>query len=491
MQDTQDLKLMLDSRVPLVVIESYEENKVINLLLRVAREKQRSLHRWSVTDGMTRLGFGPQLTPKEREYQDPSDALEHIKRQAEPGIYLFCDLHPYLGDQPHNVRLLKDIALNHGAVPHAVVLLSHRLKLPPEIARYSASFELSLPSDEQIMAIIREEATHYARQNDRERIKADPKTLRQLLACLQGLSRTDVRRLVRIAIWQDGAITRDDLPAVNKAKFALMDMEGVMSFEYETSDFSQVAGLDNLKRWLAARSEVFRGQDNGLEPPKGILLLGIQGGGKSLAAKAVAGTWQLPLLRLDLGALYNKYHGETERNLREALQLADAMAPCVLWLDELEKALSQGGGDNGTSRRLLGTLLTWMAERKSRVFLTATSNDISQLPPELIRKGRLDEIFFVDLPDAEVRQAIFEIHLRKRELDPAQYDLERLAVASEGFSGAEIEQAVVAARYSAGYQGVSGAQLLEEIAGTSPLSVVMAEQLQQLRAWAAERTIPA
>ncbi|WP_347330870.1 AAA family ATPase [Marinimicrobium locisalis] len=491
MQDAHDLKLMLDSRVPLVVIETHEENKTITLLQRVARDKNRTFYRWSVTDGLIRLGFGPQLVPKKREHQDPSEVLEHIKQAQTPGIYLLCDLHPYLTDQPHNVRLLKDIALNHGQVPHAVILLSHRLNLPPEISRYSASFQLSLPSDERILAIIREEARHYAEQNGQKRIKTDNKTLRRLMANLQGLSASDVRRLVRIAIWQDGAITEEDLPVVNEAKFSLLDMGGVMSYEYETADFSQVAGLDNLKQWLQARAQAFHSRDPGMEQPRGILLLGVQGGGKSLAAKAVAGTWNLPLLRLDVGALYNKYHGETERNLREALAMADAMAPCVLWLDEIEKGLAQGNSDDGTSRRMLGTLLTWMAERKNSVFFTATSNDISRLPPELIRKGRVDEIFFVDLPDASVRQAIFDIHLRKRDLNPDLFDLKQLGEASEGFSGAEIEQAIVAARYGSERTGIATECILREIANTSPLSVVMAEKLQHLRQWAAERTIPA
>jgi len=205
----------------------------------------------------------------------------------------------------------------------------------------------------------------------------------------------------------------------------------------------------------------------------------------------VAGTWNLPLLRLDVGALYNKYHGESERNLRDALAMADAMSPCVLWLDEIEKGMSQSGSDNGTSKRLLGTLLTWMAERKSQVFLTATSNDISGLPPELIRKGRMDEIFFVDLPDAKVRRMIFEIHLKKRELNPERFNLDMLAQATEGFSGAEIEQALVAARYNAEQKPLTTDHILHEIGNTSPLSVVMAEPLQKLRRWAAERTVPA
>jgi len=491
MQDTHDLKLMLDARNPLVVIESHEERKATNLLLHVARQQGKPLYRWSVTDGLSNPGFGPQLTPKGKQHEDATEVLEHIKKQTKPAIYLLCDLHPYLNEHPQNIRLLKDIALNHGAVPHSLVLLSHRLQLPAEISRYSTSFQLSLPSDERIMAIIREEAKHYSAQNGNVRIKTDNATLRKLLANLQGLSPGDVRRLVRVAIWQDGAITDDDLPAVNKAKFALLDMDGAMSFEYDTANFSEVGGLDNLKRWLHSRREAFFDNQAKLEPPKGILLLGVQGGGKSLAAKAVAGTWNLPLLRLDVGALYNKYHGESERNLREALCMADAMSPCVLWLDEIEKGMSQSSSDNGTSKRLLGTLLTWMAERKSQVFLTATSNDISGLPPELIRKGRMDEIFFVDLPDAKVRRLIFEIHLKKRELNPDRFNLDMLAEASEGFSGAEIEQALVGARYNAEQKPLTTDHILQEIGNTSPLSVVMAEPLQQLRQWAAERTVPA
>jgi SpoVK/Ycf46/Vps4 family AAA+-type ATPase len=493
MQDTNDLKLMLDSRIPLIVIETHEEKKAVDMLLRVAREKGRELHRWSITDGLRPMSFGLELQPKSSRLSEPEEVLEHIKKQDRPGVFLLCDLHPFLTDQPKIVRLIKDIALNHLSVPHVLVLLSHRLQLPPEISRYGASFRLALPSDERIMAIIREEARHWSKENNNARLKTDNVTLRKLVANLQGLSASDVRRLVRQAIWNDGAITQDDLPAVNKAKFALMDMEGAMSFEYETADFSQVAGLENLKRWLLARKDAFIGSSSDLESPKGIMLLGIQGGGKSLAAKAVAGAWGLPLLRLDVGALYNKYHGETERNLREALAMADAMAPCVLWLDEIEKAMSQGSSDGGTSRRLLGTLLTWMAERKSQVFLAATSNDISKLPPELIRKGRMDEIFFVDLPDENVRQAIFSIHLSKRELDPTQFDLEQLAAASEGFSGAEIEQAIVAARYCARSESetLSTEHVLRELADTSPLSVIMAEEMQKLRHWAAERTIPA
>jgi SpoVK/Ycf46/Vps4 family AAA+-type ATPase len=251
--------------------------------------------------------------------------------------------------------------------------------------------------------------------------------------------------------------------------------------------------LSNLTRWLLTRRDAFNDENSKLDRPKGILLLGVQGGGKSLAAKAVASLWGLPLMRMDVGALYNKFHGETERNLREALKLADAMSPCVLWLDEIEKGMAQDGNDGGVSQRLLGTLLTWMAERRTRVFIVATSNDISRLPPELIRKGRLDEIFFVDLPELDVRKDIFAIHLRKRDCAITSCNLEQLATATDGFSGSEIEQAIIAALYSAASEGtaLTDAILLREIAATSPLSVVMAEQIAGLRQWAQDRTIPA
>ncbi|HEY5720364.1 MAG TPA: AAA family ATPase, partial [Gammaproteobacteria bacterium] len=221
-------------------------------------------------------------------------------------------------------------------------------------------------------------------------------------------------------------------------------------------------------------------------------LLGVQGAGKSLAAKSVAGAWQVPLLRLDFATLYNKYYGETERNLREALHSAGQMAPCVLWMDEIEKGLA-ADSDGGPSRRILGTLLTWMAERAARVFMVATANDIAALPPELMRKGRFDEVFFVDLPDAAVRAVIFRIHLRKRGLDADAFDLDGLAAASAGFSGAEVEQAVVSALYAAHAERrePATADLLGELGRTRPLSVLMAEQVDALRAWAAERTVPA
>jgi SpoVK/Ycf46/Vps4 family AAA+-type ATPase len=241
---------------------------------------------------------------------------------------------------------------------------------------------------------------------------------------------------------------------------------------------------------------VFRGEGSGtmrLDPPRGVWLLGVQGCGKSLASKAIAGGFGVPLLRLEMASLYNKFHGETERNLREAIERADQMAPCVLWIDEIEKGLAGGSADDGVSRRVLGFLLTWMAERKHPVFLVATANAIEQLPPELLRKGRFDEIFFVDLPDAETRMQILALHLKRRELDPADFDLFLHAGLAEGFSGAELEQAVVSALYAAAADNglLSDAHLQAELRRTRPLSVVMAEKVQALREWARGRTVTA
>lgn len=493
MQDVNEIKLLLDARIPLLVIETFEEKKALDVLLKVANKHNRDVHRWSVTDGLARLNFGPQLVPKGSELNEPEELLRHIKDQLQPAMFVLCDLHPFLVDNAQVVRLLKDIALNHFAVPHTLVLLSHQLSLPAELSRYSAAYALALPNDDKIMEIIREEAKDWSDRHAGARVKTDNVTLKKLVKNLQGMNASDVRRLVRSAIWNDGALNEEDLPRINKAKFALLDMEGIVSFEQQTEDFSNVGGLHNLKRWLQTRCDAFNDDDSKLDRPKGILLLGVQGGGKSLAAKAVAGLWGLPLMRMDVGALYNKFHGETERNLREALKLADAMSPCVLWLDEIEKGMAQDGNDNGVSQRLLGSLLTWMAERRSRVFIVATSNDISRLPPELIRKGRLDEIFFVDLPESVVRQDIFAIHLRKRACELGGFDLVRLAEATAGFSGSEIEQAIIAALYSAAAEAKSlnTELLLREIAATSPLSVVMAEQIAQLRRWAEDRTVPA
>jgi len=495
MQDAQDLAVIISAQVPIIVVETFDEKSAQDLLLRVAREKEKTLYRWTVTDGLQAAGFGLQIE-NDVEYAEADVVLEYLKTRAGPGIYMLCDMHPWLQDNPKAVRLLKDFAMKNDHGPSTLVLVSHRFELPPELSRYSARFSLSLPSEMEILSLVREEARKWGSRHNGQKVRASNRALSGLAATLKGLSHTEVRRLARTAIYDDGAVTEDDIPEINKAKFQLMGMDGVLSYSFESEDFSNLGGMENLKQWLHQRQDAFLFPDkSALDTPKGMLLLGVQGGGKSLAAKAVAGLWQIPMLRLDMGALYNKYYGETERNLRDALSLADQMSPCVLWVDEIEKAITSSEADSGLSQRVLGTLLTWMQERTSQVFMVATSNDVSRLPPELLRKGRFDDLFFVDLPNEATRASIFSIHFAKRDLALENFDIPALAAASEGFSGAEVEQAIVSALYGASNQPAEGQvplatdSVMEEILATAPLSQVMVEKVETLRAWAVERNV--
>ncbi|HHJ16638.1 MAG TPA: AAA family ATPase [Gammaproteobacteria bacterium] len=484
-----DLEILLRSRVPIIVVETRDEKRALDVFRRLALRTGQPVMRWSVTTGLQRIDLDLQAQAHAKE---PDQALAQIKATGTTGLYLLLDFHPYLED-PTLVRMLKEIALGYGKATHTLVFISHACELPDELHALSARFDLSMPDREALKRWVNEEARHWAAAHPGQKVKTDNRTLDQLLKQLGGLTETDARRLIRSAIHDDGAITESDLPDIMQTKYRLLDQGGALSFELDTAEFGDVGGLNALKRWLEQRKHAFLEPDPALDAPRGILLVGVQGGGKSLAAKAVAGLWQLPLLRLDFGTLYNKFFGETERNLRSSLRTAEAMAPCVLWIDEIEKAIASGDYDSGTSKRVLGSLLTWLAERDKPVFLVATANRIDNLPPELIRKGRMDEIFFVDLPDITTRVQIFEIHLRKRDRQPHQFDLLQLAGASDGFSGAEIEQAVVAALYLAKEQNseLGTDHLLTELRQTRPLSVVMAERLQALRDWARDRTVSA
>lgn len=487
--DIRDLQLVLDAKVRLVAIESWDELRVLETLTSVAVQRGTSLVVWSITEGMRRMDFKGSRIESAHEVEA---ALRYVKADLQDGMYVFFDLHPYWQDNPLIVRLIKDIAIAEGAHKPTLILVSHALKLPVEVQRYAARFNLALPSEDELLAIVREEAASWSQKNRGVRVRSDNKTMQQVVKNLRGLSHADARILARSIICDDGAITQEDLPELNKAKFQLLDLEDVLTYEADVARFADVGGLVNLKRWLAERQAAFMA-NNMQDMPKGVLLLGAQGSGKSLAAKAVAGLWGLPLLRLDFATLYNKFFGETERNLREALALAERMSPCVLWMDEVEKGLATGELDGGVSQRILGTLLTWMAERKTPVFVVATANVIKRLPPELMRKGRFDEIFFVDLPEPKVREEIFRIHLQRRELALQYFNLPELAMLTEGYSGAEIEQAVVSALYAAQARQVDvGQQLLVEmLQRTVPLAVLMAEELTALRNWAANRTVHA
>ena len=489
--DIHDLGLMLDSKVKLLVIESWDESRVIETLGALAMNRGLRLFTWSVTSGLA-SDMSSADEAATGETSDPETALRAVKSDPRSNLYVFCDLHPFLEERPKVVRLLREIAMAEGDHRPTIVLLSHALQLPAELQRHSARFALSMPNEDELLRIVNEEAIHWRTRNRGTFVNADGEVLKQVVKNLRGLSHQAARALARTVIWDDGAITTEDLPRLARSKFQLLDLKGVLSLELTSVSLEEIGGLENLKRWLETRRQAFLA--NGAEDvPKGVLLVGVQGCGKSLAAKAVSKSWGLPLLRLDFGCLYNKFFGETERNLRESLALAEQMSPCVLWVDELEKGLAAGANDDGVTHRVLGTLLTWMTERKRSVFIVATSNDIHRLPPELLRKGRFDELFFLDLPTSAVREQIFRIHLKRRGLSPETFDLGALSTASEGFSGAEIEQAVVSALYTGQARGYPIEQdtLLRSLMETAPLSVVMAERLGALRSWAEDRTIMA
>ena len=490
MPDLHDLELLLRSDTPIILIESTEEPRVITLFAQLALRIAQPAWCWSVTEGLRRLEFDAE---QKQRLTDPTQALRYLRSGGEAGVYLLLDFHPYLAE-PLHVRLLKEIAQSYGERPRTLVLVSHALEAPPELRHLCVRCDLRLPDRNRILTLIREEAQAWKQSGGGGGgVRAAREAVEQLAQNLLGVTESDARRLIRNAIRNDGAITVDDVAEVKRAKYELLSPGGLISFEYDTRSFADVAGLANLKTWVDRRRAPFLDPARIQDFPRGILLLGVQGGGKSLAAKAVAGRFGVPLLRLDFGTLYDKYIGETEKNLRKALATADQMAPCCLWVDEIEKGIATGSEDEGVGRRVLGTLLTWMAERNTRVFLVATANDITRLPPELVRKGRIDELFFVDLPDAAVRAEAFAIHLRNRGLDPSGFDLPRLAQASEGFTGAGIEQAVVSALYAveAGKRTPDTCALLDELGRTQPLSVVMAEQIEALRDWARERCVPA
>ena len=493
MDQRHDLEIILRSRSPIMVIETQDESRILEMLQSISMgsvgQDYLPLFRWTITDGLQRLDIA--LEPQTLN-SEPTDVLKHIRAVQKAGIYILLDFHPFLEDPVH-VRLLKDICIQYPQIARQIVLISHKVKLPSELESFSARVDIALPSEDERRSIVERVATEWSREHQGSRVQADGKAHKMLIQNLAGLTYADTERLARNAVFQDGAISKSDLPDVMKAKYELLNRGGALQFEYDTAKFSDVGGMEKLKEWLAHRKTAFRRDDSAahLDPPKGILLIGIQGCGKSLAAKATAGIFGVPLLRLDFGSLYDKYHGETERKLRESLKTSDVMSPCVLWIDEIEKGLAGRGGETGTTQRVLGTFLTWLAEKESSVFVVATANDISAMPPELVRKGRFDEIFFVDLPKPRVRASVFAIHLTNRDQALRDFDIEALSVASEGFSGAEIEQAVVSALYAAHakQQQLATQHILQEIEQTRPLSVVMDERVSALRLWAEDRTV--
>ncbi|UZN01831.1 AAA family ATPase [Cellulomonas sp. S1-8] len=489
-----DLAALVAARTPIVVLETEDEAGAVELVLRAASRPPggRAPHpvfRWSVTDGLRRLDVD--LGGSQLHNSEPPALLRSIADGVAPAVYVLLDLHPWF-DDPVVVRLLKDVAQRPMGLRSTLVLVSHALTLPREVEHLAVRLPVSFPSAaERALIVDRTVAAWGQVTGQLPHVDAHAREL--LVQRLAGLSRAEVGRLAHGAIVDDGALTVRDVPVVERARFDALSADGVLSYEYATVAPGDVVGLDRVVRWLLLRRPAMDGSAPHLDAPRGVLLLGVQGCGKSLAARAAASILGVPLLRLDLAGVHDKYVGESERRLRDALAAADALAPCVLWVDEIEKAVASSDGDGGSSRRVLGTLLTWLADRGSRVFVAATANDIAALPPELVRKGRFDELFFVDLPDEAARSALLRLHATRRGLALRDDETTPLVAASQGFSGAEIEQAVVAATYAAHAHGgtLDAATVLTELRTTRPLAVVMAERVAALRAWAGTRTVPA
>ncbi|MEJ7746833.1 MAG: AAA family ATPase [Luteimonas sp.] len=500
MSELQDLVALIRAETPLIVIETPDEARVVELFRQSLMQVWRALYRWSITEGLRRVDLDREDATDTAP--DASTTLHAIREADQRGVYLLLDFHPYLGYASAQRQVRDILQRRSGCQPHVLVLVGTKVELPPELEPLAVRFTPRLPDANALLKLVRDESTAYATEHGGKRVDADAAVVAQIVRNLQGLNVVDARRIARHLIFADGVLGADDLPALAKLKFELLNRSGHLHYEYDTARFADVAGAKRVKRWVEQRKAAFveGAAPPGLDLPKGVLLLGVQGCGKSLLAKAIAGGFGVPLLRLAAlnkipGTLYNKFHGETEKNLRDALASAEQLSPCVLWIDEIEKGLASSGdsADGGVSRRVLGYFLTWLAERKSRVFLVATANQVQELPPELLRKGRFDEIFFVDLPDAATRAEILQMHLGKRNIDATGFDLPALALVAEGFSGAEIEQAIVAAAYAAHAQPATLGefQLRSELKQARPLSVLMREQVEALRAWASARTVPA
>jgi AAA+ superfamily predicted ATPase len=487
-----ELRLLINSRHPILTVETSEEERFESLLVDVAAELGVPLYEWSVTTGLAKAHGTPMYNT-----DNPEQALSNIALIQGDGIFLLKDFARYC-ENDKICRRLRDLAEKFRTIRRSLVLTGASIQLPADLQGDALPFRLGLPSAEELLTGVKQVLAELNREQ-RIPVTLDVGGMGQLAKNLVGLPEEEAMRALRMSVLGRGKADAGLLDAILDMKREALRTEGLIEGVRRDASFADVAGLRHLREWINKRKSALtpEGQRFGLVPPKGILITGVQGCGKSLAARAVAGEWGYELARLDAGALYDKYVGESERRLHKALELAQKLAPLVLWIDEIEKAFasagSSGDADAGLSQRLLATLLTWMQDRESGVFLAATSNNITILPPEMLRKGRFDEIFFVDLPNSEARAALFALHLKKRGREAGEFDLGKLAAVSAGFSGAEIEEAIVAGLYSAfsAKQQLATEVLIAEIQCTRPLSVTRAEEVQSIREWAKTRAVAA
>jgi hypothetical protein len=491
-----EIETMVRARYPILYIITNEEMRVESLLLEIAAKRQKKVFEWTCSSGLVHAGSSIQSQKnRNNATKDPAAALDLIIDQVEPAIFLFKDFHPFLTKtNVAIIRRLKDIALHLKNSFKTIVIISPVLEVPPELEKEITVINFPQPTKDDLAALLAK-IIEDVRTFKQVQIDLDEQGRDRLLQAALGLTLGEAENVFAKILVKYQSFSPSHIHEVFAEKQQIIRKSGLLEYYSGEEDFNQVGGLAVLKDWLMKREAAFTSEAIafGLPPPRGVLLLGVQGCGKSLCAKAVSRLWQLPLLRFDMGRMFGSLVGSSEENVRRAIAVAESVAPAVLWVDEVDKAFagsqSSGMTDGGTTARVFGTLLTWLSEKSAAVFVVATANDVSQLPPELLRKGRLDEIFYVDLPSDEERLEIFRIHLAKRGRNPEEFDLLALAHATPDFSGAEIEAAIISGLYDAFYakEALATQHLLATLRQTVPLAKTMAESIAAQREWAKGR----
>lgn len=506
------LALLFRARFPVLYVESFEEPRALGEIRAVASDQNlmrtvRPVHVWSTTRGFIASDGKPQSGTTE-----PHLAIDWMLRQEDAGVFVMLDLHAHLGDDrrpadPRLIRGLRDVAaaFQSGASARVLVIVAALQRIPPELEKDITLVDFPLPSEKEIRGVLEAMIAANSVAGSRIRIEVDAVGRERLAKAALGLTLNEATNAFARAMVDDGVLANEDVHVVQEEKKQTVRKAGLLEFIDVALNLDDVGGLQNLKRWLAKRDDSWLDEaaEYGLPAPKGVLMTGVPGCGKSLTAKAIAAAWELPLLRLDIGKVFAGLVGSSEQNMRSAIRTAEAAAPCILWLDEVEKGFSGvgGQGDSGTSSRVFGSFLTWMQEKSVPVFVIATANNVNSLPPEFLRKGRFDEIFFIDLPTRHERGDIWALHIAKRlrnskaggSLAVTDALLDRLAAATEGYSGAEIEQAVVASLFDAFAERrpLAEEDLFRAVGNMVPLSVTQAEQIAGIRAWATTRAVAA
>lgn len=495
------LKVLIDSSTPVVVIETVEEARAVQVVRAACSQLNLPVFEWSIADGLSRCGAAANPAAQAQAIintREPAQVLAHLETMSIDAAFVLKDFHRHV-DDPIVVRRLRDLAQQFGSDRRTLVITAPVISFPPELESLVEYVELPLPDVKHLRGLVDQTFARLS-QNHSLKQKLDAVTMTAVAENLRGLTEDEAERALSQAMIAHYGLVPEVAVDVLEAKKNLLRRSGMVEFLEASDTMANVGGLDNLKRWLQQRRGAWEesARSFGLEAPRGVIILGVQGCGKSMCARAIAGEWRLPLLKFDTAALFDKFVGETEKRVKKLFQVTEELAPAVLWIDELEKVFAGSGPDSassdaGVSSRLLASFLSWTQDHKAPVFVAATCNNVNSLPPELIRKGRFDELFFVDLPNSAERRSIFAIQLVRHKQNPANFDLERLASAARNFSGAEIDAAMQTAMYDAyaAKKPVTTEGMIEALGATVPLSTTRAEQIQALRAWAGQRAVPA